>query len=325
MKRRLSASLQVVATAAVLLALCGSTKGEESFLLDPAEGRIDSYRAMVVYPYQLIDGHRTLIDPSGFETVLIPHDPAGQYSVPAGQWSSPEPGWYRFWVEGIDSSGTMLMSQGPAFMHWTKTQKPGPGSSKLLRVGPAGRVRLPDGLQLSASHELRLLRAEKHIADSAAGEERLLRPLSRRSRIAEIGDGIFMPVGRVVALVWSGDRYIMISRPFQVDPDKTVEAPVSPQPTDTSALIIQGQRLDGVSTPGVGVADETGFSHQADLVTETASYVYYFWWSLPRGSLRVESQVFPTGDRLRSEGGQIHRLNLSLGGSGLPSPPEPLQ
>ena len=246
-------------------------------------------------------------DPEGLEVHLAPVDnPGVDLSYPAGSWFEPPPGRYRIRLQG----GWRMTPFSGLISH------SGAGALRVaLPLGEAGRVRLPEDLDVAPDLELHLLHAGDYL------EEEFLRwELSIRKPAFEVGDGVLMPVGKAVSALWDPgkERYVALSRPFPVRGHQTVEVPL--QEPGGAALLVAELKRD---TPANTAADldarivvkQGAEERPADLHVQTADKVFAFWYGLTPGpaDLRGETgQDVLLSQKLDLRAGRITDVHADL-------------
>jgi hypothetical protein len=245
-------------------------------LPDPATGEIGGKRALAVAPAQ---GSHELLSPWGFTAHLVGHDdPSVDLVFPCGTWFLPPPARYRVWVEGewqISPFSLVLIHTGQPFR--------GTGMTAAVPVVAAGRVTVPAGLAADPHLVLRLLHAGSYLEGSFLRWE-----LSRRKSIREVGEGLLMPVGPAIGALWDerAQRYVALSRPFEVEARKTVAVPFQP-PDGLAAVVAQIQRPTlGQKAEDLKVnvyLQQSGRRLPPGLEVAMADRIYAFWYGLKPG------------------------------------------
>ncbi|MCP3957112.1 MAG: carboxypeptidase regulatory-like domain-containing protein [bacterium] len=261
-----------------------------AFFLDPATGELGGHRAVVVYAVAYADGRLDHFhDPRGFEVHFVPLDALHTELVfPSGQWfRPPAQRRYRAWVEGnwqMSPYGNRLSYRGGPFE--------GRGMVGAFPIVPAGRVALP-AEYTDPGLVLRLFRATAHREGDLAREE-----LVRELATTELGEGLLMPVGPVIAGLWhrSTGRLRGLSRPFDAIARDTVE--VSPRrPKEHAHLLVRLARPTGarmVEDYDVALTlSHAGVRRPPDVVAPAARSVLAAWYDLPPGpsTLRAGSDA----------------------------------
>lgn len=172
--------------------------------------------------------------------------------------------------------------------------------------------------EISPGLEFRLLHAGSYLE----GEFQRW-SLSPVKPVGRAGKGLLMPVGKAIAALWDPESrsYVAMSRPFQVRPRKTIEAPLEQPSQGSSHLVVELQRLD---LPETVEADDVELSlHRGartvsppDLEVSTADKVFAFWYGLESAPavLRAETShgfLKPLPLDLRS--GRIELVKARLG------------
>lgn len=287
-----------------------SLPGREYVLkLQDDEGR----RGVAVLPATYSEaGPVEILDPSSFRLIMTDaDDPGKEIAYPAGELIDPPVGRFRVWLEGKWSITpfTDLVSFGAR-------RPPRKKSLKLLPVIPAGLVTLAAQQPVPPGLQLRLLYAG---ADSVAGG--LRHELSRRKLVGELGNGILMPEGPVLAALWDGrqGRYIALSRPFDVVPGRSVAAPLEDPSPAGARLVVYVDRPKGApasAIPGLElVATQQGQRHAPDLVVMTSWGVYAVWYDLKPGSAVVQAGnqgLYLAPVNVQLPRGKISRFQSSL-------------
>lgn len=253
-----------------------------------------------------------VLNPLGFQVHLTNADqPDVDLVFPAGQLFDPPSGRHRIWIEG-DWSITPF---GRLVVFGTKRRPPGSTTLQTLPIVPAGRVGMASHTAIEADLQLRLLFAG---VDPVAG---LLRhELSRRVLVAELGDGILMPEGPVLAALWDqdADRYVALSRPFTVHAGRTIAAPLrSPAPTrsDVVAYVDRPKATAPLAIRGLGLElTSRGKTHRPDVTVETAWGIYGIWYGVTPGTAVVtggNERLYLEPATLELIGGEIAKFQRS--------------
>jgi hypothetical protein len=197
---------------------------------------------------------------------------------PAIRPFDPPPGRYRIWLEGrwrMSPFSLLLGYSGPDPM------------SLSLPLVPAGRVALPNAFATKQNLAFQLL----YVGPYREGGH-LRWEISIRKPVAEVGEGLLMPAGRVIAALWdsSRQRYVAISHPFEVRARERVVAPLT-VPQGSAHLVgdIQYPRTCGDGT----VRAQLSASEQVkspDVAILTAERLYGFWYDLPPSTVEVRAE-----------------------------------
>jgi hypothetical protein len=272
-------------------------------------GVIDGRAALAVVPTDRSSGSTELLDPSGLEVHLAPHDHDGEeLSFPAGSWYLPPPGRYRVWLQGgwrmTPFSGLVILGSASAKG----------GMKGGYPVGPAGRVTLAE-THAGPNLELHLLHAGSYLEEGYARWE-----ISPRRVAAQVGDGVLMPEGKAIGGLWDlkSQRYVAFSRPFEVSARQTVAVPLE-KPGEESFLLAQLKRgaLAGTAT-GMKMdltLKSEGGERPPDIAIFTANRVYAVWYGLAPGpaELRGESEhSILEPQQVSLQPGKIERLTAEL-------------
>lgn len=217
-------------------------------------------------------GAEGVLDPRGFEVHLVdPDDPGEELVHPAGEPFWPPAGLWRGWLQGE-------WSMTPSSRLFGIPPRRGEGvSPSLIEVAPAGRVTVDDGL--APDLELRLL---------AAGNDPRSFEMSRRRLLGEVGEGVLMPAGPVLAAAWDRreERYVALGR-VDVLAERTVAAPLAAPRADRSALVVYVvQAPEAPWNEHVGVeltVSRDGEERRPDDSVTTAWGVHAVWYDLPPG------------------------------------------
>lgn len=154
---------------------------------------------------------------------------------------------------------------------------------KPMPVVPAGRATVRSTPWVNPNLELRLLYAGR---DPAGG---LRYELSRRKLVGDLGDGLLMPVGNVLAGLWDrrNERYVALSRPFQIAPRTTVVAPLERPHSKVAHLVVYVDRPGGtVASDGKDLAltlTVDGRTRPPELAIATSWGLYSVWYELQPG------------------------------------------
>jgi len=179
------------------------------------------------------------------------------------------------------------------------------GMTAIVSVADAGWVTLAESARKSG-RELRLLHAEPY----RPGRHEL----SRAAPAAQVGEGVEMPAGATIAGLWdrSEERYLAVSRPFDVPSGGRVEAPLK-APQAGADLVVQLQRTGGntanevlVMRLGLG-----GVEREPDALVTTTSVAYGFWYDLPTGKATLHAETADLQLKPRDivlSRGRVHRV-----------------
>lgn len=254
-----------------------------------------------------------IMDPAGFEVHMTDSDDPGEELVyAAGKLFVPPSGRYRIWLQG-----TWSMTPYTDMVHVLSRLFYGGQSVHLMEVIPAGRVAVADDPRIREHHQLRLLFGGAEEVEE--GPVRL--ELSRRRRIGELGDGLLMPAGIALAALWDPQRnkYLALSRPFQVKAERTVAAELEfPEPS-AAHLVMYLERPTETSLrlrELTITVEQQGARRPPDFRVITGWGVYGFWYDLEAGPIWVEAgneRVYlersgfevPVGEVARFDG-QLH-------------------
>lgn len=250
-------------------------------------------------------------DFAGLEAHLTPPgDPDVELVYPCGAWVDPPASWYHYWLEGgwRMSPYAGLMSYGG-----------GHGQTGFAPLAAAGRAVLSPQVLEAASGDLvlELLQADvPHEGNYVRWEIR------RRKPAHEVGEGLLMPEGKVIAGLWDRKkrRFVALSRPFEVRGGRTVEAPLR-RPAGRADLMVRlaRDRDDAASHTADLRAElaleQTGGERPPDVKIEAARNIYAIWYSLPPGpaELRAESKgTYLPPRQLELAPGKIELLEAEL-------------
>ncbi|MCP4658689.1 MAG: carboxypeptidase regulatory-like domain-containing protein [bacterium] len=249
--------------------------------IDASKGVIEGTVAVALWPgSEYPEGEIRAIDPAGFQGRLVPQDnPDQELSYPCGAWFQPPPDKYRFWLEGngMISPFSSIMIYGGGRFH-------GNGLASITAVVPAGIVRLCPELEPPADVALRLLHLDSHSRGPF-----LKREMSRRVHGHAAEQGVLMPTGRVIAVLFdnASQQYAAISRPEEVFAGEPSYVCPKPPEEGTDLLVILTRQTDVRKTDDDDVqlmitGLEKG-SRRADMVVPTSDRVYAFWYGLQGG------------------------------------------
>lgn len=292
------------------MVLCVSAWGgvpAPSEVLDPATGGINGKVAISVLPAKYEGDRLESIYPWGFEAHLTrDDDPNLELVYPCGEWFQPPPGRYRVRIEGewhASPYSLMLGYSGRPFR--------GHGLAATIPVVDAGRVVLPRGVEAHRHLVLRLLHAGKYLEGKFPRWE-----VSRRQATPNVGDGLAMPAGPTIGALWDdrGQRYVAISRPFEVEARKTVEVPLE-RPVRVAHVVVQAQRhaLASAATDEAAALRLRGSA--PNLTVSTADRIYAIWYGVAPGAAELQGgskQTFLEPRRLDLVPGRIERVVTRL-------------
>ena len=252
-----------------------------------------------------------ILDPAGFRLHMTKtSDPGDELVYPAGELIDPPLGRFRIWLQG-----EWTMTPFSQLVGFGTKREPGLKSLQAIPIVPAGRVTV-DPEQAFASHlQLRLL----YLEEDPSG---LLRhELTRRRTLAEVGDGLLMPQGRVLAAIWDSgeERYVALSRPFAVRTEETVPAPLERPKPGSAHLVVYVDRPAAAVTSSlrrlsltVRQRDET---RPPDLQVTTPWGSYNIWYDLPPGGAVLaggNEKLVLAAERLTLADGQVGQFKGTL-------------
>lgn len=276
--------------------------------LDFEDKVIDGTHAMAVMPVVRSGGKiEGYLPPEGFEARLVNRNhPEEELVFPAGTWFLPPPGFYHVWAEGnwwISPSPSRLSYGGSTEMVVT------PG------MVPGGKVGLRPGSE-EAGGELILW-----TASSGNGIPGIPFVMKRRRAVSEVGEGVMLPEGVALAALWSRDqeRFLALSRPFEVRFEKIVQAPLE-TPESTAHLFVElGRNRDRPpGQPPQRIAPhlrQGGRERAPDFTLPTAFRTYAVWYDVEPGAAVVRadspgSVLVP--EEVVLEAGRVHHRRLEM-------------
>lgn len=264
-----------------------SAQPGEEYLLDPTKGEIDGQMATAVYPAKYRDSDfEAVLPPGGYNVHLSPNGETTELVFPTATWFNPPPNRYRIWVES-----EWEMTPYSVVLGWAGGEFKGRAPTAALPVAPAGRVIVPSELvtEETKGYGVRFLRAEDHVEGDLARWE-----LTRYRDLRQIGDGVLMPEGKAVAGLWDGERYLALSRPFEVEPGETVAAPLEVPDGDAFLVVSLDRETVAWKVDDFGVSVDLVRGMQveaADLIVETAARVYALWYDLKPGAVELRAET----------------------------------
>lgn len=283
----------------------GSGNAVPEGIPDPATGKIDGNLALTVVPREL--GKRGALPPWGFVAHLTGYDePDLDLVFPCGVWSQPPRGRYRVWVEG-----DWQISPFTHVVRYSPQPFRGRGLIVTAVVGEAGRVIVPPEIARDQNLTLRLLHAGSYLEEGHSRWE-----LSRRAKVRDVGGGLLMPVGPTIGALWDeeGQRYVALSRPFEVEARRTVTVPLE-RPSGFTHLVAQIQRPsladDAADAAMRVVLRHKGKEVPPDLQVSLTDRAYAVWYELAPGRGVIQAE---TADgllrpkELKLVAGKIERL-----------------
>lgn len=240
----------------------------------------DGKSGVAVFPARFSSGQPVeILDPVGFQLLATPAEiPGEELTFASGKLFSPPIGRFRIWLQGEWSVSpyTRLVSFG------TK-RSPGMKSLQLMPVVPAGRVTV-DPQDFAGDAQLRVLHADTNSSAGAAKHE-----LSRRRTLDELAEGLLMPEGLTVASIWDPreQRYLALSRPFEVQAERTTRAPVERPDAARAFLVVYVDRPPEASARSLRdlhlTVTQRGEALQPDCQVLTPWGVYNMWYDLRPG------------------------------------------
>lgn len=265
---------------------------QQLYPLEPTSGKIDDRGALAVFPATVEGGrfasalaledcrvHLTRVPDRG------PPSPGSDLTFPCMEWFLPPARrLYLAWVEG-DWKITPFSGRIPYSGRASNDR----GVQVPLPVTDAGRVTVAPWIATEDSWTLRLFRAESRFGYDG---------LSRAEPIGEVGGGVLMPAGQVVAGLWDEQnaRYLALSRPFKVTARETIEAPLR-APGTGADVFVRLRRAEYASRQEFSavqlslVRDEVEIP--ADLVVPASHSLFAAWYRVEPGEveLRAESET----------------------------------
>lgn len=269
-------------------------------------------KGLAVFPADYSGKRLTrIVDPSGYRVHFTNADDPGEELIyPAGELFEPPTGRFRYWMEGAWS-----MTPFTELASFRPNRPAGAKSIRAMLVVPAGRVKLAAPAPVDSADQLRLLYAGWDPRDGVRHE------LTRRRAVSDIGEGLLMPSGTVLASLWDSrlGRYVALSRPFRVRAGETVEAPLQLPGTSLADLVVYVDRVDDLpasAIPGMALtATSRGKERTADVNVTTAWGVYGVWYGLPPGRVVVagaNKRSYLPPVEINLVGGQIARYQGKL-------------
>jgi hypothetical protein len=196
----------------------------------------------------------------------------------------------------------------------------GTGSPKGVRYAglplvPAGKVTVDVPARLRSEPHLYL-----HVLGARKGRGPLRWELLVSRRVAELGDGVLMPAGRVVAGLW--DRYnrdyVALSRPFQVPPGVVMVAPLRLPERGGDYVVEARWRI--TEPPYEDAAAKFWIQAgerriEPDLVVVAGLRSYAFWYELEvaEGDLRADTpSSLVDGQRMSARPGAVEHRGVFM-------------
>lgn len=268
---------------------------------------------VAVFPARFSDARPAeILDPEGFRVHLTDaDDPGEERTFKAGALFDPPLGRFRVWLQGEWS-----MSPFSELMVFGSARPSGMKSLRAMPVLPAGRVTVDDTEVDQPDLQLRLLFVGE---DPVAG--RVRHEVSRRRSVGELGEGLLMPAGPVIAALWdpSEERYLALSRPFDLPAGRTLPVTLTRPADGRGSLVLyvrQPARTRAAALAEVGFAlEHGGESLMPDLRFQTAWGVYVVWYDLPVGAATLRGggrELFMEPVSLEISSGEIPRVQGEL-------------
>ncbi len=282
-----------------------------SEIIDPSTGNIDGKKALGIWASGTIGGDVELFGSAGFSVHLVPHDDLDRELVfPYGEWFSPPAGGYQVLVEGPN-----LVSPTAMTIRYGASPFAGQGMAIVHLAVPAGKVRVRTD-NLPANTVARVMHLESHRQQHPEYQRNML---VRRASLAAIGEGVLMPTGRLIVVLYDqiSEEYVATSQPVHVEEGKTVLAePFSPA-ADKSGLLAVVKRPSPVprkqdDDAEVRWMDSADRSVAPDLLIRSSSRLVAVWYGLS-GSGRVVADSPTIARQEMGVGlvpGKVHRLDL---------------
>lgn len=250
-------------------------------------GVVNGKASIVVLPrrFDPVSDSSDYLDPAGLEVHLVRADnPDVELAYPAASWFQPPPGRYRIWLQGgwrITPFSALMLYSGQATSGYMAVGMP---------VGEAGRVRLPPWVPDDSDLVLHLLYAGEYSEEGFARWE-----LAPRRAATKVGEGVLMPEGKAVGLLWSrkSRAYVALSQPFEVKRGAVVEVPLE-RPGTSASLVAEVERrhtLDRAADLPVRLAvKRPGAERGPDLAVFTADKAYAVWYHLDPGTAELTGE-----------------------------------
>ncbi|MGH2628593.1 MAG: hypothetical protein ACRDHY_18305, partial [Anaerolineales bacterium] len=233
-------------------------------------------------------------------------DPNVELVYPCGAWFQPPPGRYRVWIQG-----DWQMSPYSLVLGYSGTPFRGRGVTTAIPVIEAGRVALPSRLAVAPHLTLRLLHAGSYLEGEFPRWE-----ISRRRPSHQVRKGLLMPAGPTISGLWDerAQRYVALSRLFEVRARQTVEAPLE-RPSGVAHVVVQVQRHALAKTVADSAVElllqRRGRYIRPDVTVTMADMVYGLWYGQAPGPVELRgqsSQSFLEPKKLELFPGRIERL-----------------
>lgn len=253
---------------------------------------------------------RTIFPSEGFNVHLIPGGDWRRVAVyPCGEWFLPEPGSYHFYIEGNGKVSPFLGA-----FSFSGRRRTGHGKLAAYPVVKAGKVitKVAEGLPRSST--VRLFHLSSHIIDGS-----LHGGMQRQAGIDTAGEGILMPSGPVVALLFDDvqGRYVALARPMDVPPAGSATIELRPPAPGTFELLLVVRR----SEKTVRVEDDAvevewkgaGALRPADVKISTAGRVYAIWYGVrTQGVATIRAGTYVETVPVSFGAGRVRRIEHSL-------------
>ncbi len=163
-----------------------------------------------------------------------------------------------------------------------------------MPVTEAGLVTLPGSFRADRPRAIWLLSLGPPFEGEVPRHE-----LLRFRRVSDMGGGVLMPAGSVIAGLWDvrGRYFVGLSKPFMVVAGKSVEAPLMQPGAGRSSLVMQLERasrafeLDQISLSSTALLTATGEARAPDSKLSTRDRIYGFWYDLESGRAQLASNT----------------------------------
>jgi len=251
-----------------------------------------------------------VLNPSGYEVHMTPADDPGEELVhPAGEPFVPPGGRWRIWLQGPGA-----MSEATLLVKFTEIRAPTATSAHYVSVGPAGRVVLTDDAEVEQRQELWVIHADS--------PRDFRYEFSRRRPVSEAGgEGVLMPAGTALAALWDreDERYVALSRPFEVRAGEAVPAPLREPASNRAHLLVYAERRGHAdSDPLMDLAPtltQGSARRRPDATVVTEWGVYCVWYDFPAGPAVLADgnrRLYIEPQNLELTGGEILRVDATL-------------
>lgn len=292
-------------------AILGQTAAEpDNWVRGLAPGEDSTDTRNVALHYRVGLGGEEFLDPSGLEAHLVATErPNIELVVPAGVFFDAPPGNYRVWLEG-----NWRISPVPSRFPTIGDPPLGGPRVAFLQTVQAGKVTIDNAPASPRNLSVRLLKLGAALEGGYVRNE-----FDRQAPAAEMGRGLLMPVGQVIAMVLDNKtkNVVNLSRPFGVGAEITTKVPILVS-SSVAQLLVRVERDRTALEPGDlherFVLRQDGIEIGPTATALGASRFYSIWNDLKPGpaDLEIEWEGKYLDSPVELRGGEVTSIEGSL-------------